>query len=49
MPFISLDQHIASNMLQETRHKLIYHQVAGGRRQVAEGVGPFDALSPENA
>jgi hypothetical protein len=29
-PFISLDQHIAEYSLQETRHKSIYHKVAGG-------------------
>jgi hypothetical protein len=31
LPFISLDQHIAANATQETRHKLIYHRVSGGR------------------
>ena len=29
-PFISLDQRVAEGCIQETRNKLIYHQVAGG-------------------
>ena len=31
LPFISLDQLVAESALQETRHKLIYHQIASGQ------------------
>ena len=50
LPFISLDQHIAKHAIQETRHKLIYHQVSSGRHMSWNSFAqPMPAIQGANA